>query len=107
MQDAEKPGRRPHRTGRVTTDGKGGEKQEGTAKTAAGRKCGGRTETIYRSHSMWKNAEKDSKEQPEPQHAEKRKPKGKEKVEPQPEPQEKANPKDPRKAGGGEHTRIG
>ena len=41
---------------------------------------------------MWKNAEEDRREQPKPQHAEKRIQKGKEKVEPPPELQEKANP---------------
>ena len=40
---------------------------------------------------MWKNAEEDRKEQPELQHVEKRRQKGKENVEPQPELQEKAN----------------
>ena len=93
---------------------KGERNRKGQPKLKQAEKCGGRTEPSNCSHSTWKkNAEKGHKEQPEPQHMEKQRPKGKEKVEPQPEPQErqtpqsKQNPENPRKAGGGEHTRIG
>ena len=66
------------RTERNTPDRKGGEKQEGTARTAAGGNFERRMETSHRSHSTWKRTLRKNKEPSEPQHAEKLGPKGKE-----------------------------